>query len=546
MKSIKTKITLFVISLILLSTTLTGGLGILIAERKLKANAVEIMNLLCATNTHEIDAMLAGVELTAKNISYLSVEKISSNMTDGKINEANFASALYHVAMSTANNTDGAMGIFIYYAPELAEQSRGLYAIKPLGRSRFIRMASADLATFGQADLSSVDRLNEDGETQGRWTVPCYNESLFQQTISYVVPLYLDDVVVGAVGIEVALNSLMALVEKIQAYQTGHAFLVDEQGGVFCNEHHAPGGQSKDVSSAPLSHRIVEKRDDMALYDYNIDEQAQMAALAQLRNGMTLVVAAPVAEINEGANQLKLELILSVTGTFLLGLAMSVVITNKLTKPLTELNEAAQKIANGNLETKINHYANDEIGTLAETLRKTTAHLKKHVDRVNSLAYRDALTSVRNKMAYMEYTMQMDSEIENGSIMPFAVCVFDLNNLKIVNDTFGHAMGDMLIMDTCNLICTVFKHSSVFRIGGDEFVAISSGHTLSEVEALFAQLDAHIKAYNDSRVRDYTLSLAKGLAVYQTEDVSVEAVFKRADDAMYRNKAIMKQQRSLD
>jgi GGDEF domain-containing protein len=53
--------------------------------------------------------------------------------------------------------------------------------------------------------------------------------------------------------------------------------------------------------------------------------------------------------------------------------------------------------------------------------------------------------------------------------------MFDLNDLKHINDRYGHERGDEYIVNCCRLICQVFKHSPVFRIGGDEFVALLRG-----------------------------------------------------------------------
>lgn len=63
--------------------------------------------------------------------------------------------------------------------------------------------------------------------------------------------------------------------------------------------------------------------------------------------------------------------------------------------------------------------------------------------------------------------------------------VFDINNLKIINDTLGHDFGDILIIDSCKLICKVFKRSPVYRIGGDEFVVILEMMTLINMKSFW-------------------------------------------------------------
>lgn len=91
------------------------------------------------------------------------------------------------------------------------------------------------------------------------------------------------------------------------------------------------------------------------------------------------------------------------------------------------------------------------------------------------MAIVDSLTGVKNKHAYVQWEEKINSKIKSGQQEPFAVVVCDVNNLKAVNDLYGHKEGDVCIKKACARICNIFSHSPVFRIGGDEFVAILSG-----------------------------------------------------------------------
>ena len=74
----------------------------------------------------------------------------------------------------------------------------------------------------------------------------------------------------------------------------------------------------------------------------------------------------------------------------------------------------------------------------------------------------DSLTGVKNKHAYVEAESSLNDAISKHSSSPFAVAVFDINNLKKVNDEHGHNAGDELIKEGCGLICNIFRHSPVF------------------------------------------------------------------------------------
>ena len=95
----------------------------------------------------------------------------------------------------------------------------------------------------------------------------------------------------------------------------------------------------------------------------------------------------------------------------------------------------------------------------------------RQLGMVMTVAYKDPLTSVRNVNSYTEFKDSIETNVRNGKIHEFAVIVFDLNDLKKINDTLGHEAGDEYIKEGCCMICTTFTHSPVFRIGGDEFAA---------------------------------------------------------------------------
>jgi len=147
----------------------------------------------------------------------------------------------------------------------------------------------------------------------------------------------------------------------------------------------------------------------------------------------------------------------------------------------------------------------------------------------------DALTGVKNKHAYIDAEAHINSKIENGEKMEFAIAVFDVNGLKIVNDTHGHRAGDDYIREACTLICSTFKFCPVFRVGGDEFVVIAQGQDYDKLDELVSV----IAAANSKNAAEGKVVVACGTARYSGER-NVAAVFEKADDEMYKNKHMLK------
>ncbi|MBR3084280.1 MAG: diguanylate cyclase [Oscillospiraceae bacterium] len=163
--------------------------------------------------------------------------------------------------------------------------------------------------------------------------------------------------------------------------------------------------------------------------------------------------------------------------------------------------------------------------------------IEKKLSVANEKAYRDEMTGVKNKAAFTEYEENLQQQISAGTAGDFAVVVCDVNGLKEVNDRLGHMEGDAYIRSASSLICRVWSHSPVFRIGGDEFAVVLQGEDYANRAALLDQIQAQVA---ENR-RAGKVVVAVGMAEYRAgDDSGVAAVFERADNRMYENKAALK------
>ena len=180
----------------------------------------------------------------------------------------------------------------------------------------------------------------------------------------------------------------------------------------------------------------------------------------------------------------------------------------------------------------------DMIMTLSARIREMQVKLKNYIAYIHEQAYTDTMTNVSNKTAYLDHVKELNREIAQGTA-DFALAIFDINGLKVTNDTLGHEAGDLIITATAERISAAFPNEHVFRIGGDEFVAITGHLTEEELRERFAAIDAAIEGFNRCEKEfPVELSLSHGCAVYTPgEDSRFKDVFRRADRTMYDNKA---------
>ena len=207
---------------------------------------------------------------------------------------------------------------------------------------------------------------------------------------------------------------------------------------------------------------------------------------------------------------------------------------------------------------------NDEISSLArqfaalilkiedyiKSLLDTSQKLKDtqaRADKMDALANRDSLTGIRNKTAYDNEVKRLEWQIADGK-SEFGIAMIDLNFLKRINDNYGHEQGNVAIKKLCTLVCQVFKHLPVFRVGGDEFVVILEHSDLKDIINLSMEFNIQIDAFskNPDLKPWEKVSAALGYALYDKNiDTSVQTVFRRADKSMYARKKEMKAVREI-
>ncbi|MBR1572839.1 MAG: GGDEF domain-containing protein [Lachnospiraceae bacterium] len=159
------------------------------------------------------------------------------------------------------------------------------------------------------------------------------------------------------------------------------------------------------------------------------------------------------------------------------------------------------------------------------------------LENARRIIYIDSLTGVKNKFAFFEKEKEIEAKYEAGEALEYGIIVFDVNDLKYINDTFGHEAGDRWIKYACQLICDVFEYSPVYRTGGDEFVVCLENSDYVHREELMYLFNTTV----EQNKKDNKVVVADGCAVYKEhQDFSFRSVCDRADRRMYARKTELK------
>ncbi|MBO4452955.1 MAG: diguanylate cyclase [Clostridia bacterium] len=254
-----------------------------------------------------------------------------------------------------------------------------------------------------------------------------------------------------------------------------------------------------------------------------------------------------------------------VLAAVVIALVGALAVNRMITRPLRMLSNAAADYVHDEESAvqdgfaKLEIRTGDEIEELLHSVQKMESDINDHIislinvnrelsasrtmtDKMARLANKDALTGVRNKTSYDRHVSELQDEIEKGNAA-FGIAMIDLNNLKTLNDVHGHIAGDRAIKKLASIVCDVFSHSPVFRIGGDEFAVLIMNDDYLRVEDLVAEFNAvNEKISGDESLEPADrISAAIGYSMYEKEkDHTVQEVFDRADAAMYVRKRAMK------
>ncbi|MBO4532623.1 MAG: GGDEF domain-containing protein [Treponema sp.] len=219
------------------------------------------------------------------------------------------------------------------------------------------------------------------------------------------------------------------------------------------------------------------------------------------------------------------------------GIAMTVMIIGQYFFPLWPLYAIGYLLGTCLIHTFVLEAEKEDYRLELEDLITRERLQKMELGSTRKLVYIDSLTGVKNKRAFTEASQEIDEAVSCGLIKEFGIIVFDLNGLKTVNDLKGHDAGDEYIRQGSKIICQIFQHSPVYRIGGDEFVAFLRASDYENREKLVATFEQIMK---DNLASDKVV-ISNGLAVFEGYGQDTFAkVFERADKKMYERKRYLK------
>lgn len=360
MKSIKMKIGILVLLCVLLVSLIIGTASIQSAKKVVERDSSLLMESMCKEKTETLEALLSRISQSVQTLyGYAEAEltDIKRFQTD-PIYVKDYTQKLDKATLNAANNTEGAMTAYIRFNPEFTEPTSGLFYSKSSASGSFEKLVPTDFSMYDPGDTAHVGWYYipvQNGKPT--WMSPYVNENLGVEMVSYVIPLKVDGVDVGIIGMDIDFSVITDVVDNTQIYQSGYAFLTDQNG------------ESVYVPKAA-----------------SIGDKGWKRVDAALSNALNLSLTAPIKEIQADADVLMKKIGLIVLASAVVTLLASSVMIRGIVKPLGDLNRVAGEIADGRLDVEITCKSKDEVGALAVSFGRTVEQLRRYLACIQETA----------------------------------------------------------------------------------------------------------------------------------------------------------------
>lgn len=536
MKSLRTRITFMTVCVVIVAVTVVTVLTVLFIRINEHRKSDQLLLLLCETGDRNLDYYFDSVQKSVEKVASFAGDDIKG-LSDTELERHMDTVEEYFDKMACRTN-----GVLTYYYridPDISDTVKGFWYTN-LDGSGFKEHQVTDITLYDTSDTSKLVWFTVP-KYEGRsiWLPPYITDNLDKRVISYNVPIYHKGQFIGVVGIEIDYSVMAEQVDSIRLYNSGYAFLSDAEGKLFYHPR-IDVTQLTDETMPEVPEGLLS---DSTFVNYSFEDVEKQAAWLQLCNGMRLYVTVPVSETDGDWQRLIFNIFILAAEVLLAASLFTMLYTKRITKPLEQLTEAADQADKGNYDFMLNYDKDDELGRLTNTFRRLANHMKDHISDLNKQIYIDSLTHVKNKGAFSTYIEELQTELNKDQEDPeFAIGIFDCDDLKLINDHFGHDKGDLYLKTASHMICRVFARSPVFRIGGDEFSVILRNEDFESRDELVSQFRKDTETVTSSAVNRWEEAhISMGIAVYDpAKDQSVIDVVRRADRIMYEDKRARK------
>lgn len=394
------------------ATLAVGTIGNLSANRAFTESNSKIMVTAESGISSDINSYLSKIEQSVDTLAEVAMINLDDfgtfKTSDAYVSD--YTDDIEPLLLSAAENTDGAICAYIRYNPDFTDPTSGLFFMRNSADEDFQSLTPTDFSTFDKNDLAHVGwyytPVNNGKPT---WMNPYLNENINIYMISYVVPLFYDNVNVGIIGMDIDFTMVQNIAESSNTYQTEKAVITNSDNNVMYGRDMEFGTSISDYFSERLVKSLAEASTDTPV-SCALNGTDQRAVFSTLDNGMKLIYTVESAELQEQSIHIVLVMLAAALFDIAVATAVAILVSVRMTRSLRHINQAAQKVAAGELDVVVKAETRDDIGVLAKSLGQTTDQLRNYSGYITELS--DVLNKIASGDLDISLTMEYKGEFE--------------------------------------------------------------------------------------------------------------------------------------
>ncbi len=445
MKKIASVIFIAIVACAVLATIITKEVSVNMAKNGLKKEATEKLEAMSNQYANQMRSTMVKYETLIKDISNYVDSIYETDMLGDIEYNKEYLVVMNGFIKSCIEDDDTLQGLYIFLNPEFTDIMQGIWFD---GGEEVDADWQSEYDAYVAKDESWDFYYNAIEEGRASWIEPYIEESNGMMVISYVAPIYKGGKLLGVVGMDMNFDGFKDLVNSIKLYETGRAFLVDEEEGFIIDKVYSTDEFIKDAGYTNLSEAL--KHSESGILVETVDDESYYIGFAKMSSDFTLATIVLEDEVMSEINQLnKIVTILAVV-IAVVCLVISRIIGNNISKPIVKVSEDMQLMKDGNFTgTKYTQYLKrrNEVGILSRSMEVIQKSMKSMISTINKDSNEIEETSeklfvITNKLAEQVENISAASEELAASMQETAATADTLSDASDVMVKYIQLMED--------------------------------------------------------------------------------------------------------
>lgn len=542
MNKIITKILMAILLCSIIVAVSIGFLSVMQASKILRKEAYDKFHYVSSNYANEFSAILKKIEGSVDTLTSVVASSFDSNLfaTDHDY-RSEYMKRMDEMLKMAGDKSPDIQGIYVVINPELTGKVFESWFIND-GNGDFIYQEPEDIVTFFPANKDMAWYYEPISKKGGVWIPPYVDATINVKMISYTKPIFKENQLIGVVGIDLAFDYIEKTIGDMKLYDSGYSFLINTDLRILLHPFLETGTYIPDITNEDLKNVIDSmSKNKSDVIEYVFQKEKKIMGFSKLSNGWILCVSSIASDILKPIDRLKDSIMVSVVFLLIITGIIGLFISRSITAPINRLRDLAALISQGQHDIELDLNSKNEVGELSKSIHIMTKklvasheELKEISDDMEYLAHHDALTGLPNRRFGESKLASIINNKQDENFLT-GIMFIDLDNFKSINDTYGHRMGDKLLVLVSDIMqrC-IRKEDMVFRLGGDEFmVAFRDMHSLDAISELANRI---LSAVSEPMVLDdvqLEVSCSIGIALLGEHGDDIKKIMINADVALY-------------